>query len=93
MNIEKLKYKNLKGEIQYLPTWFINSTEEEIADAINIILEEEKNPKTYIVEPAVYDVDALITQLKCAGYKSHQIDQIIADVQCGRTLDSAMQRF
>lgn len=92
MSLEKLKYINLEGEIQYLPTWFINSTDEEIKEAINIVLKEEKPPKTYTPE-TVLNENVLISQLKSEGYKNHQIEQIIADIQCGRTLDSAMQKF
>ena len=91
MSLEKLKYINLEGEIQYLPTWFINSTDKEIKEAINIVLKEEKTSKTYTPK-TVLNENVLISQLKSEGYKNHQIEQIIADIQCGRTLDSAMQR-
>lgn len=91
MSFEKLKYINLEGEIQYLPTWFINSTDKEIKEAINIVLKEEKTSKTYTPETIINE-NILISQLKSEGYKNHQIEQIIADIQCGRTLDSALQR-
>ena len=93
MSIEKLKYKNLEGKIHYLPTWFINSTDEEIKEAIDIILKEEKISKIFKSEPISVNNNALFSQLRSAGYKNYQIKQIIADIKCGRTLDSAMQKF
>lgn len=97
---EKLAYIDKNGTKQYLPTWCMSWSDEEIAKAKADVIHD--SARVADIEDDYLDdddaemdayVEEVIPQLRRAGYTRSQIDQIVNDLYAGRTLDYAMQRF
>lgn len=102
--MKDLTYIDASGTTNSLPTWYQLRSDDEIAEAKAILIEESKNSHELtneeidqIVEDEMKEADKIvkkaIPQLKKEGFNNSQIETIVADLYAGRTLDSAMQQF
>lgn len=79
------------GQEQYLPTWFMYKSDEEVEEAKQkLINAPDRTYNSY--EPIEIDEDKIRRELKKEGFSSADIDEIIAMIYNGMTVDSAIQR-
>ena len=85
------------NDVEYqLPTWYAERSDEEIEKAKRVLIEEYSREVEPLIEefmPIQFDEKEICRQLKEAGFEKNEIEEIIADMYCGRTLDSVMQKF
>lgn len=92
-NYDRLRYE-LDGQGQWLPTWFADASDEEIDSLKQMIIEDHNNRKD--ASPEYDDEDDFIEldlkDLRAEGFSKSDIDEIIAMIENGHTVDSAIQR-
>ena len=91
------KYDRLKFEIdgqeEWLPAWFAEASDEEIERAKKATTEARLRRKEYVPEYSDDEyVELNINDLKAEGFSKSEIDEIVAMIENGHTVDSAIQR-
>lgn len=87
--MKDLTYININNEICQLPTWCQDWSDDQIEEAKQICSAAEE-PELNISEIDVSDelIDQLLDEF---GFETAEL--IVADISCGRTLDSAIQKY
>lgn len=84
------------GEVEYLPTWYLNMDDNDIEEAKQIVRDAMKTRRVdRVVEDDYYeDIDerSLRSDLRREGFSGTDIDEIVAMIYNGHTVDSAIQR-
>ena len=80
------------GETWHLPTWYADRSDEEIESLKRIVIDAK--PRTYDATTPAVDIDEskVRRDLRAEGFSRQEIDEIIAMVYNGMTMDSAIQR-
>lgn len=89
--MNKLAYE-INGEVKYLPQWCLLMSDEQIEKSKKTLINEAKNLKPkYESKPIVVDEPKIKKMLKSDGFTKSQIEEIIAMLYCGYTMDNAIQ--
>lgn len=87
---DRLKFMK-DGQEQYLPTWFMHRSDKEVEEAKQKLINAPK--KSYDeYEPIEIDEVKIRRDLRKEGFSSDDIEEIIAMIYNGMTVDSAIQR-
>ena len=88
---DRLKYvKN--GEIEYLPTWYLDKSDEEIERVKEILINAPEGQYIPFHEVRIPNEVKLRRDLKEGGFIPPEIDEIIDRMANGSTIDNAIQR-
>ena len=80
------------GETWHLPTWYADRSDDEIESLKQTVINAK--PRTYDADTLAVDIDEskVRSDLRAEGFSRSEIDEIIAMVYNGMTMDSAIQR-
>ena len=90
-NYDRLAFDK-DGETWYLPTWYADSSDDEIESLKQTLIDAK--PRTHDTTTPSVDIDEskVRRDLRAEGFSRPEIDEIIAMVYNGMTMDSAIQR-
>lgn len=83
-------YKN--GEIWHLPTWFADKSDDEIERLKQTVIDAEPHSYDSTIPAVDIDESKVRRDLRAEGFSRPEIDEIIAMVYNGMTMDGAIQR-
>ena len=89
---DRLKFINKKGEVDYLPTWYIDRSDEEVEKAKQILINAPEGQYTEFHEIKIPNEAKLRRDLKEEGFIKPEIEEIIEYIYSGGTVDAAIQR-
>lgn len=83
-----------KNEVITLPEWCKFWSDEEINAAAKAVYEDNHSESIEEIESEIeINCDQIIEELRDDGFTKSQIEEIVAYVECGYTINAAIQRI